>query len=165
VTAKDDIFVYGLSDKTVGGLDLQLPNGNPPIAFPTNLLKNVPPPFEQEATGGSGTRLHHKFMVIDFNTPDARVYTGSYNFSTAADSKNAENLFMIKDGRVATSYMIEAMAMFDHYEFRDKNAKSEASGQPFVLQMPPVNGSGDKPWWDKYWTDPQKERDREIFGN
>jgi phosphatidylserine/phosphatidylglycerophosphate/cardiolipin synthase-like enzyme len=109
--------------------------------------------------------MHHKFLVIDFNTPDARVYTGSYNFSTAADSKNAENLFIIKDGRVATSYMIEAMAMFDHYEFRDTNAKSEASGQPFELQKPPANGSSDKPWWDKYWTDPQKERDREIFGN
>ena len=165
VTAQDDIFVYGLSDKTVGGLDLQLPNGNPPIAFPNNLLTDVPPPFKQEATGGSGTRLHHKFVVIDFNTPDARVYTGSYNFSTAADSKNAENLFMIKDGRVATSYMIEAMAMFDHYEFRDIEAKFEASGQAFELQKPPADGSSDKPWWDQYWTDKQKERDREMFGN
>jgi len=165
VTAQDDIFVYGLSDKTVGGLDLQLPNGNPPIAFPNNLLTKVPPPFGQEATGGSGTRLHHKFVVIDFNTPDARVYTGSYNFSTAADSKNAENLFVIKDGRVATSYMIEAMAMFDHYEFRGIEAKSEVSGQAFELQKPPADGSGDKPWWDEYWTNPQKERDRQMFGN
>jgi hypothetical protein len=164
VTAKENTFVYGLSDKTVGGLDLQLPNGNPPIAFPANLLKKVPPPFQQEATGGSGTRLHHKFLVIDFNTPNARVYTGSYNFSTAADSKNAENLFVIKDGRVATSYMIEAMAMFDHYEFRNRSAKSETGEQPFELQKPPAKGSSDKPWWDAYWTDARKKRDREIFG-
>jgi phosphatidylserine/phosphatidylglycerophosphate/cardiolipin synthase-like enzyme len=163
VTSEDNIFVYGLSDKKVGGLNIQLPNGNPPVAFPAALLKDVPPPFDQEATGGSGTRLHHKFIVIDFNKPTARVYTGSYNFSIAADTKNAENLFVIKDQRVATSYMVEAVSMFDHYAFRDSEAKA-SNDQPLELQIPPVDGSGDKPWWDKYWTDPQRERDRELFG-
>jgi phosphatidylserine/phosphatidylglycerophosphate/cardiolipin synthase-like enzyme len=165
VTSADNIFVYGLSDKTVGGLDLQLPNGNPPIAYPANLLKQVPPPFNQEATGGSGTRLHHKFVVIDFNKPTARVYTGSYNFSIAADTKNAENLFLINDARSATSYMIEAVTMFDHYEFRDADAKTKKAGQPLELQKPPADGSEDKPWWDKYWTDAQRKNDRELFGN
>jgi PLD-like domain len=164
VTAKENIFVYGISDKTVGGLDLQLPNGNLPIVFPANLLKKVPPPFEQEATGGSGTRMHHKFVVIDFNTPTARVYTGSYNFSNAADTKNGENLFIIRDARVATSYMIEAVAMFDHYEFRDIEAKSNADGSDLQLHKPPADGSDDKPWWDAYWTNPPKQHDRELFG-
>jgi len=163
VTSEENIFVYGLSDKTVGGLNIQLPNGNPPIAFPSALLKGVPPPFDQEATGGSGTRLHHKFVVIDFNKPTARVYTGSYNFSVAADTKNAENLFVIKDQRVATSYMVEAVCMFDHYAFRDSEAKAN-DDQPLELHTPPADGSGNKPWWDKYWTDPQEERDRELFG-
>jgi PLD-like domain len=165
VTSTDNIFVYGLSNKTVGGLDLQLPNGNPLIAFPANLLKSVPPPFDQEATGGSGTRLHHKFVVIDFNTPNARVYAGSYNFSTAADSKNAENLFLINDQRVATSYMVEAVTMFDYYEFRDLEAKMKADGQPLELQKPPAKGSDEKPWWVEYWTNPRKALDRELFGN
>jgi hypothetical protein len=163
VTSEDNIFVYGLSDKKVGGLNIQLPNGNPPVVFPAALLKDVPPPFDQEATGGSGTRLHHKFVVIDFNKPTARVYTGSYNFSIAADTKNAENLFVIKDQRVATSYMVEAVSMFDHYTFRDSEANA-SDDQPLELQIPPVDGSGDKPWWDKYWTDPEMERDRELFG-
>ena len=165
VTDKDNIFVYGLSDKSVGGLDLQLPNGNPPVAFPSNLLNNLPPPFSQEASGGSGVRMHHKFVVIDFNKPTARVYTGSYNFSIAADTKNGENLFLIRDQRVATSYMIEAVAMFDHYEFQDAQVKTATAGKPLVLQKPPASGSGDKPWWDKYWTNLEKEHDRELFGN
>jgi phosphatidylserine/phosphatidylglycerophosphate/cardiolipin synthase-like enzyme len=163
VTSEDNIFVYGLSDKKVGGLNIQLPNGNPPVAFPAALLKDLPPPFNQEATGGSGTRLHHKFVVIDFNKPTARVYTGSYNFSIAADTKNAENLFVIKDQRVATSYMVEAVSMFDHYTFRDSESKA-SDEKPLELQTPPADGSGDKPWWDKYWTDPQREHDRELFG-
>jgi phosphatidylserine/phosphatidylglycerophosphate/cardiolipin synthase-like enzyme len=162
VTDEDNVFVYGLSDKAVGGLNIQLPNGNQPVAFPAALLEDVPPPFKQEATGGSGTRLHHKFVVIDFNKPTARVYTGSYNFSITADTKNAENLFVIKDQRVATSYMVEAVAMFDHYAFRDsENNASDA--KPLELQEPPTDASI-KPWWDKYWSDPDKERDRELFG-
>jgi hypothetical protein len=164
VTAKDDIFVYGLSDKTVGGLNLQLPNGNPPVVFPGALLKKVPPPFEAEATGGSGTRLHHKFVVIDFNKPTARVYTGSHNFSIAADTKNGENLFLIQDQRVATSYMIQALTMFDHYQFRDLEASSKQAARPIELKTPPAQGSGDKAWWDKYWTDARHKRDRELFG-
>jgi hypothetical protein len=163
VTGEDNVFVYGLSDKKVGGLNIQLPNGNPPVSFPAALLQDVPPPFKQEATGGSGTRLHHKFIVIDFNKPTARVYTGSYNFSIAADTKNAENLFVIKDQRVATSYMVEAVSMFDHYEFRDLEASAK-DDQPLELQKPPTDGSGVKPWWDKYWTDLHEERDRELFG-
>lgn len=163
VTSEPTIFVYGLSDKSVGGLNIQLPNGNPSVAFPAALLQDVPPPFKQEATGGFGTRLHHKFVVIDFNLPTARVYTGSYNFSVAADTKNGENLFVIKDQRVATSYMVEAVSMFDHYEFRDVESKASDEA-PLELQKPPVEGSGEKPWWDEYWTNEEKERDRELFG-
>ncbi|CAK4032730.1 Phospholipase D [Lecanosticta acicola] len=168
-----DVFVYGISDKSVGGLDLQEPNGNPPVAFPAALMtQNVPAPFRQEATGGNGTRLHHKFLVCDFNTPRARVYTGSYNFSHAADSKNSENLFCIRDARVATSFAVEALALFDHYTFRDlKEGKGEENGgdeeegeSPLELKVPPAEGGkGEMAWWGVYWSEETKKRDRELF--
>jgi phosphatidylserine/phosphatidylglycerophosphate/cardiolipin synthase-like enzyme len=62
--------------------------------------------------------MHHKFVMIDFNQPTARLYMGSYNFSVAADSSNGENLLCIKDRRVAISYVVEAVRLFDHYHFR-----------------------------------------------
>lgn len=162
------VLVYGLSDKSVGGLDIQQPDGNPPVAFPaalTGTTTSLPPPFAAETTGGFGTTLHHKFVVVDFNTLDARVYTGSHNFSVAADTKNAENLFCIRDQRVATSYMIEAVAMFDHYSFRDAVAKGTGEeGRPLQLALPPAMGSGVEPWWEEYWSVPEKERDRVLFG-
>jgi phosphatidylserine/phosphatidylglycerophosphate/cardiolipin synthase-like enzyme len=164
VTGNKQLFVYGISDKSVGGLDLQVPNGNPPIVFPSALLTNVPEPFKQEATGGSGARMHHKFVVIDFDKPTARVYTGSYNFSTTADLKNGENLLLIQDRRVAVSYMIQAVLIFDHYEFRDALAKSTAPTKRLFLKTPPKN-PGDKPWWDEDYTVPQKIRDRELFSS
>ena len=54
--------------------------------------------------------MHHKFVVIDFDKPTARVYMGSYNFSTPADIENGENLLLIRDRRIAVSYMVEALA-------------------------------------------------------
>ncbi|KAK2608088.1 hypothetical protein N8I77_006722 [Diaporthe amygdali] len=160
-TKQKGVMVYGLSDKSVDELELQSNDGNPPVAYPES--------FDHESAGGSGARMHHKFVVIDFNTPNARVYTGSHNFSTAADTKNAENLFLIKDQRVATAYMIEAVSMFDHYEVRNhvqSKEKAEAKGEKHTihLRLPPNRKKGEKPWWDQYWTVKQKIHDREMFG-
>lgn len=77
VLADDKIFVCGISDKKVGGLDVTIPGGNVAPVYAAALGKNVPEPFHSEPTGGGGTRMHHKFLVIDFDKPTARVYTGS----------------------------------------------------------------------------------------
>ncbi len=87
---------------------MQNPDGNVAPVFAAELGKNVPEPFKSEPTGGTGTRMHHKFTVIDFDKPTARVYLGSYNFSKPADRQNGENLLIIRDRRIAVSYMIEA---------------------------------------------------------
>lgn len=103
ITANDALFVYGISDRKVGGLSLHKPDGSIAPVFASALSGSVPPPFSAEPTGGGGTRMHHKFVVVDFNTDDARVYFGSYNFSTPADRQNGENLLLVRDKRVATA--------------------------------------------------------------
>jgi phosphatidylserine/phosphatidylglycerophosphate/cardiolipin synthase-like enzyme len=163
VTADNSKFVYGISDRKVGGLDLQKPGGNVAPVFPEALTANVPEPFKSEPTGGSGIRMHHKFVVIDFEKPTARVYLGSYNFSGPADTANGENLLEIKDRRVAVSYAVEALQIFDHYHFRVNQALAHEAGRALELAKPPRTPD-QKPWWDEYYTDPQKIRDREIFG-
>jgi phosphatidylserine/phosphatidylglycerophosphate/cardiolipin synthase-like enzyme len=106
--------------------------------------------------------MHHKFVVIDFDKPTARVYFGSYNFSGSADLQNGENLFLIKDRRIAVSYAVEALRIFDHYHFRVAQKAAGASHEPLVLARPPRDQS-EKPWWDRYYSDPQRVRDREMF--
>jgi len=118
ITKNQNLFVYGISDKKVGGIIVQKPDGNLAPIYATALSKNLPEPFKAEPTGGGGTRMHHKFLVVDFNKPTARVYLGSYNFSAPADTKNGENLLLIRDRRIAVSYMVEALTMLDHYHFR-----------------------------------------------
>lgn len=39
---------------------------------------------------------HNKLMVIDNGTPDAVVITGSFNFTQAAQHRNAENLLLLR---------------------------------------------------------------------
>jgi len=162
VTSNKDLFVYGISDRKVGGLDLQKPDGNLAAVFPAELSKGLPEPFKSEPTGGGGIRMHHKFLVIDFDKPTARVYMGSYNFSTPADLENGENLLLIRDRRVAVSYLVEALSMFDHYHFRVAQKEARAAKKKLELAKPPRKRS-DKPWWAEYYTDRVKIRDRELF--
>jgi phosphatidylserine/phosphatidylglycerophosphate/cardiolipin synthase-like enzyme len=165
VTKKKGIFVYGISDKRTGGLDVHLPDGKVAPVYVANLSENLPEPFKSEPTAlsskGGGTRMHHKFVVIDFDKPTARVYMGSYNFSNPADVKNGENLLLIKDRRVAVSYMIQALTLFDHYHFRVLQQKAAKSNRPIQLKKAPKNNQ--KPWWDEDYTDPRKILDRKLF--
>ncbi|TJV39217.1 MAG: hypothetical protein E5Y18_12400, partial [Mesorhizobium sp.] len=96
-------FTYGISDNNTG-VTVHKPNGNTAPVYFARLNKHVPTPFKVEPYTGIGPNLHHKFLVIDFNTPDARVWTGSYNFSKPADLQNGENLLLIRDQKIATSY-------------------------------------------------------------
>lgn len=162
VSKNDKIFVYGISDRKVGGLDLKKPDGNISPVFPAALTKNVPKPFSEEPTGGGGIRMHHKFVVIDFDKPTARVYLGSYNFSSPADIKNGENLLLIRDRRIAVSYVVEALRIFDHYHFRVAQQEAKKAKKRLVLARPP-RSPGEKPWWDEDYTNARKIRDREIF--
>ena len=155
-------FVYGISDRKVGGLDIQAPDGTIAPVYPSQLAgKDLPEPFKSEPTGGSGVRMHHKFVVIDFDKPTARVYLGSYNFSTTADTKNGENLVLIRDRRVAVSYAVEALSMFDHYLFRVLQADAKSQRKTLDLALPPK--AGESPWWEEDYTDPRKIRDRQLF--
>jgi hypothetical protein len=161
-TLNENIFVYGISDKKAGGFNLLTPNGNLAPVSPAALGKDVPEPFKSEPTGGGGTRMHHKFVVIDFDLPTARVYMGSYNFSFAADGTNGENLLLIKNRKVAVSYMIEALRIFDHYHFRVAKKTAKKAGNKLALKPAPQKAK-DQPWWQQDYTDLRKIKDRLLF--
>jgi phosphatidylserine/phosphatidylglycerophosphate/cardiolipin synthase-like enzyme len=163
VSNDKSIFVYGVSDRKVGGLDLQTPDGNVSPVFPSALTgKTVPEPFKSEPTGGGGNRMHHKFLVIDFDKPTARVYLGSYNFSATADTENGENLLLVRDRRIAVSYVVEALRIFDHYHFRVAQQDAKKARKALHLLKPPQK-PGEKPWFAEDYTNARKIRDRELF--
>lgn len=55
---------------------------------------------------------HNKIMVIDSHT----ILTGSFNFTKAAESSNAENLLVIDDVALATKYTANWNAHLEHSE-------------------------------------------------
>ncbi|HEY0014711.1 MAG TPA: hypothetical protein VGC13_00270 [Longimicrobium sp.] len=83
----------------------------------------------------------------------------SANFSSAADSRNGKNPVLVRDRRVATSYMIAAVRICDHYHFRDAQ---HTSSTDLVLAKPPQN-PGEQPWWASQCSDPEKILARELF--
>ena len=55
---------------------------------------------------------HNKVIILD----GAAVFTGSFNFSKAAEEKNAENLLLIQDAGLATRYLENGEAHREHAE-------------------------------------------------
>jgi phosphatidylserine/phosphatidylglycerophosphate/cardiolipin synthase-like enzyme len=55
---------------------------------------------------------HNKVMVIDGET----IITGSFNFTKAAEEKNAENLLVIRDKALAKKYEDNWQRHWDHSE-------------------------------------------------
>ncbi|WP_277964672.1 phospholipase D-like domain-containing protein [Pseudomonas sp. RIT-To-2] len=167
VAANPAVFVYGISDRQMQeGLDVLLPGGESAILHASALNKQVPAPFQAEPTGligGAGVRLHHKFVVIDFDKPTARVYMGSYNFADAADRSNGENLLLIRDRRVAVAYMVEAVRLLDHYHFRVAQESADAGTRSALTLRRPPRQAGESAWWQEDYSDLRKIQDRELF--
>jgi phosphatidylserine/phosphatidylglycerophosphate/cardiolipin synthase-like enzyme len=50
---------------------------------------------------------HNKIVIVDGGLAEATVVTGSYNFTHAAQSKNAENVVVISGNRTVTDRFVE----------------------------------------------------------
>lgn len=168
---KKDVFSYGISDKA-GGLQVNKPDGSVGLVDFIYLAQNAPEPFKSEWSGGKGIHEHHKFVVTDFSLPSAKVFTGSSNLSPSGEKGNGDNLVMIEDPRVATSYAIEALRVFDHLHFRSRmqaakktTGKKSKTKDELTLQKPTAI-SGKPAWFEgSYKTGSQKEKDRKLFSH
>jgi len=77
----------------------QVEKGGVPMAA-TLMAANIP-----VFVDGQHTNAHNKIIVIDPASDAPVVITGSYNFTVAAQTRNAENVLMVRgDGALATAY-------------------------------------------------------------
>jgi phosphatidylserine/phosphatidylglycerophosphate/cardiolipin synthase-like enzyme len=53
---------------------------------------------------------HDKIVIVDGDSPAAAVITGSYNFTRAAQARNAENVVVISGNRAVTDRFVENFA-------------------------------------------------------
>jgi phosphatidylserine/phosphatidylglycerophosphate/cardiolipin synthase-like enzyme len=161
-------FSYGVAQRT-GGLSVFKPDGSRGLVSFAYLAEEAPEPFSTEwssyAGGNSRSNvLHHKFVVTDFNTPQAKVFTGSSNMAEGGERENGDHLIKIEDSRVATAYAVEALRTFDHFHFRVAMREADERRQTLTLAKPPA--SGQHPWFrEVYVPGHVKWRDRLLFGS
>ncbi len=161
-----NIFSYGVSERD-GGLNVHKPDGSVGQVGFAYLAKNAPEPFKSEwaaGTGPSQIHEHNKFVVVDFNLPSARVYTGSCNMSVSGEQNNGDNLICIQDARVATSYAIQAISIFDHLQFRSR--MQDANAPKTLTLAKPTSISGKPAWFERFYAaNSQAEKDRQLFSH
>ncbi len=163
IAAQPTVFSYGTVE-TDKGLAVQSPDGEMGVMTGfAALTKNVPVPFKKEFNGGAGMHIHDKFVVVDFNTANPVVFTGSSNLAAGGENQNGDSLAMIEDAAIANMFAIEAVALFDHYHFRKVMQTVTAQEPPLTLWFP---GKPNAPtaWWKAYY-DPKRiqMRDRYLF--
>jgi phosphatidylserine/phosphatidylglycerophosphate/cardiolipin synthase-like enzyme len=152
---KQGIFSYGVTQTTTG-LNLYKPGAANGILVPFSFLsKQVPPPFDQEVSGGMGQVIHDKFVVVDFNDTTPVVFTGSSNLAAGGETQNGDNLLAIYDEGVVTAYAVEAIRLIDHFHFRA--AMSTATDDnPLALSQ--------SDWWNPYYDENDiRCRERVLF--
>jgi hypothetical protein len=157
------LFSYGTVQRT-GSLAVKKPDGSVGVLPFAYLSANAPEPFKREWSGnttGHSNMVHHKFVVTDFNGANPTVFTGSSNMAHGGEKSNGDHLICIRDRKIAISYAIEALRLFDQFHFRVK-AREPDYPTTLRLQKPPSNGA--KPWFAAYYRKGHiKERDRRLF--
>ena len=139
------VFSYGMTQADAG-FTVYAP-GQPGVLVPfAALIKQVPPPFDQEVTGGAGQVIHDKFIVIDFNDANPVVFTGSSNLADGGETQNGDNMLAFYDPAVARIFAAEAIRLVEHYNFRAAVSKATAV-KPLMLTA----CGGQPKWWQPHY--------------
>lgn len=153
---RKDVFSYGVT-QSLSGTSLYKPGSPNGVLTPFSFLqKHVPAPFSAEISGGPGQVIHDKFVVIDFDTNNPMVYTGSSNLAAGGEEQNGDNLLEIRDPAVALIFAVQGMGLVDHFHFRSV-MQTATDDKP--LQLDPTDA-----WWKDYFVKGSlKFRDRNLF--
>lgn len=98
----------------------------------------LPPPKSSKKGGPPAVHIHHKFIIIDADTDQPTIYTGSANLSENSTHKNDENLLEITGSpALAQTYLAEFMRIYEHYRARALwNIAHPAAGKPKAKKKP-----------------------------
>jgi phosphatidylserine/phosphatidylglycerophosphate/cardiolipin synthase-like enzyme len=120
-----ELFNRSRKDKKILAYAYFHPGGTPAGFLPEfstvdlGSRSTLPPAKSGKKRGPPAVHIHHKFIVIDANTDNPTIYTGSANFSENSTHKNDENLLEITGSpELARTYLAEFMRIYEHYRAR-----------------------------------------------
>jgi hypothetical protein len=161
--ADPKVVVRGLVDdvhtQTPGDVRLfhEAHEARPNVVAATNLfgINNL---LEERRREGFAPFVHHKFIVLDFDTPESVVITGSANYSKNSTEKNDENtLILHRDPRVSGMYAAELFRIYEHYRARWFLGR-QGGQKPDELFLKP-----DGSWANKYFNGSGSQRYLEVL--
>lgn len=167
------VFSYGISDAPKS-VSLYLPGHDTGVLVSGRPhAELLPPPFNQ-VPQFRGHEIHHKFVVCGFRGDDPVVYCGSSNLALGGEHANGDNLLAIRDADVATVFVIEALALVDHYEFLNTLSNKTGSTPAVAAQQTDKRAAASAAGWvlgtSNAWTEKYFDpadlhyADRELFG-
>jgi hypothetical protein len=138
VHADPTVFSMGVSDSP-DGVSLYAPGRRTGVLVTGKPAKaRLPAPFNQVRSLGSQHEIHHKFVVCGFAGADPVVYCGSSNLALGGEENNGDNLLELHDPALATAFVIEALALIDHFQFLNGLASAQADGAKALSKPPPA---------------------------
>ena len=104
--------------------------------------------YSSRAIEGERILMHHKYIVLDAGTPDARVWTGSANFTDESWTLQENNILTINSPKVAEyyAYDFEQLWVDSHIKGTGMNDSGEATLQyggepaPTLINFAPGEG-------------------------
>lgn len=101
------------------------------VDFSSKSIVPPPRPTQGKKTFVPAVHIHHKFIVLNAETKNPVIYTGSANFSKNSTNRNDENLLEIKgDAALAQTYLAEFMRLYEHYRARALYDWAHPKGRP-----------------------------------
>lgn len=124
-----DLYNRSKSDHKVLAYNYFRPGATPANFLPelstidTSKWSTVPPAKPSKGKNKKGgppaVHIHHKFVVIDADTDEPIIYTGSANMSNNSAHRNDENLLEITGSpTLAHTYLAEFMRLYEHFRAR-----------------------------------------------
>ena len=124
-TVKVQLFNRSRKDKKVLAYSYFRPGDTPAGFLPEfstvdlSSRSTLPPPKSGKKGGPPAVHIHHKFIIIDADTDQPTIYTGSANLSKNSTNHNDENLLEITGSTaLARTYLAEFMRIYEHYRAR-----------------------------------------------
>ena len=110
-----DIVASALTERAKAGVDIRIAYDGDSlpevIEYPGNDFSDLTTPefvtslgFPCKAIGGERALMHNKYVVVDANTPDARVWTGSANFTDDSWALQENNIVTLRSQELANLY-------------------------------------------------------------
>lgn len=102
--------VDALNDRARHGIPVHLDLFNEPDAkdrtkpAAVTMPHGLDPKVGVTPINGGGHLQHNKFMVVDNNTPEAKVWTGSTNWTDSAFGDQDNNIVLVKSPELAATY-------------------------------------------------------------